>query len=130
MIPCLLELPCEPEELVMFWSCTDTLAPAWSSPWLGSMAIPAWPPDPSTVACHSTSSGPVLARTTTCVRVSPSQPNRTLLGVTCSQPESGLGLVVTVGLGKAVGLLSAAPGADGPVAPRAANTPSWLSRRA
>src|SRR5215831_9792596 len=129
MTPDLPKLPWEPEELVVFWSWIDTLAPASRSPSLGSIAIAAWPSEPTKAACHCTWSEPVFARTTTCACWSSPQPNRTLLGVTCSQPESGLGLVVTVGFGNAVGLLSAPPGRVGPVAPRAANTPTWLSRR-
>src|SRR5262245_9428830 len=149
MRPRLLESSCEPVELNVLRSSIDTLAPASSSPSSGVRATPAPPPDPITAACHWMSSGPVFSTVTTFVQWSASQPNRTLLGVTCSQPEKGdglggaVGLGVAVGLGEAAGLgrvvglavavavarPSAAPGADGPVRAPSGNAPAWLSRR-
>src|SRR5262245_57628062 len=113
MTPCRFELPEEPK-MVMFWICIDTLSPASSRPWLGEMATPARSPNPTTNACQSSSSGPVFTKFTNWVCWSPLQPSRTLLGSTCSQPDCKKGEVVgetvAVGLGRAVGVLSAVLG--------------------
>src|SRR5262249_211242 len=83
--------------------------------------------------------GPEFAKTTNCARWAPAQPNCTLLGATCSQPESEMGLAAgrDVALGRgvalgpkvAVGLLSAALGAHEPLHLPSPTTPTWLSSR-
>src|SRR5260221_8262182 len=114
-------MPCWSDAWLWLWSWiwSATLAPAARFPSLGETATPACSVGTPNSTCHRTRCGPVFANTATWVCWPSPQPSCTLVGVTRSQPEAGVGL----GLLRAT-LGTEAPGVDWAAGLRSEKTPA------